>query len=99
MKLLADAVTIAIINENRYSIPIWISSYNNTNWKAIPIEHAAENIAYCLKVCRGEKSLSLKVHALFRKKLEVIERIIPIKVALRYHRPDKIPIGSINDTR
>ena len=49
-----------------------------------PKVHRAKKSTYCLKKCLGEKFLSSKVHILFKMKLDVIERIIPNRVACIY---------------
>ena len=46
-----------------------------------PNAHRAKNKEYCLKKCLMEKFLSSNVHTLFNRKFEVIEIIIPNKVA------------------
>ena len=49
-----------------------------------PKAQRATNNTYCLKKCLGEKSLSSNVHILFKRKFDVIERIIPNSVANMY---------------
>jgi len=49
-----------------------------------PKAHSVKKSTYCFKKCLGEKFLSSNVHILFNRKLDVIERIIPNKVAYIY---------------
>ena len=56
------------------------------------------NIAYCFKVLLAEKFLSSNVQILFRKKLEVIDKIIPIVEACIYQKFETIPFVNIIET-
>ena len=49
-----------------------------------PKVQSAKKSTYCLKKCLGEKSLSSNVQILFKIKFEVIESIMPNRVAWIY---------------
>ena len=53
---------------------------------------------YCFRVFLGEKFLSSNVQILFRKKLEVIDKIIPIVEACKYQKFEMMPFVNIIDT-
>src|SRR5919197_3440838 len=91
-KLLIDAIKIDKINANSYLRSAdWTNVYTNPNCMPIPKEVINRYNPYCFKVGRMEKFLSSKVHNLFSIKLEALEMIIPMKVALTYQTLDMTP--------
>jgi hypothetical protein len=69
-----------------------------------PKAHSVKKSIYCLKKCLGEKFLSSNVHILFKRKLDVMESIIPNRVACIYQmfgikldNRNKVSIKSANN--
>ncbi|MGA7542155.1 MAG: hypothetical protein WBW34_03735, partial [Nitrososphaeraceae archaeon] len=86
MKLLADPISAARVKDRSYRT--WVTStrrYSVRICNNAPKEHSRTNIPYCFTRRLHEKSLSSKVQTLLRKKLDVIDTIIPVNDAAMYH--------------